>query len=107
VKAIRIHRKVTKELEDLELSLKQKLAELLALLAEGENLGMPVSRPMPVVEHGVHELRIKDHTGQFRVFYFTKQADAILVFHLFKKKTQETPAQEIETGKKRLKEMKS
>lgn len=61
---------------------------------------------MPVVEHGVHELRIKDHTGQFRVFYFTKEANAILVFHLFKKKTQETP-QEIETGKKRLKEMKS
>ena len=54
MKAIRIHRKVTKELEDLELSLKQKLAELLALLAEGENLGMPVSRPMPIVEHGVH-----------------------------------------------------
>jgi len=41
------------------------------------------------------------------VFYFTKEANAILVFHLFKKKTQETPAQEIETGKKRLKEMKS
>lgn len=107
MKTIRIHRKVTKELEDLELPLKQKLAELLTLLAEGESLGMPVSRPMPIVEHGVHELRIKDHTGQFRIFYFTKDANAILVFHLFKKKTQETPAQEIETGKKRLKEMKS
>jgi phage-related protein len=107
VKAIRIHRKVVKEIEVLEISLRQKLAELLALLAEGENLGMPVSRPMPVVEHGVHELRKKEHTGQFRVFYFTKEANAILVFHLFKKKTQETPAQEIETGKKRLKEMKS
>jgi phage-related protein len=107
VKAIRIHRKVVKEIEDLEISLKQKLAELLALLAEGENLGMPVSRPMPGIENGVHELRIKDHTGQFRVFYFTKDANAILVFHLFKKKTQETPAQEIETGKKRLKEIKS
>jgi phage-related protein len=107
VKAIRIHRKVVKEIEDLEIALRQKLAELLALLAEGENLGMPVSRPMSIVEHGVHELRIKDHTGQYRVFYFTKEASAVLVFHLFKKKTQETPAQEIETGKKRLKEMKS
>lgn len=99
MKVIRIHSKVAKELEDLELSLKQKLAELLALLAESENLGMPVSRPKPVVEHGVHELRMKDHTGQFRIFYFMKEADVILVFHLFKKKTQETPAQEIETGK--------
>jgi len=50
VKAIRIHRKVVKEIEGLDISLKQKLAELLALLAEGESLGMPVSRPMPVVE---------------------------------------------------------
>lgn len=107
MKAIRIHRKVTKELEDLGHSLKQNLAELLVLLGEGESLGMPVSRPMPVIEHGVHELRIKDHTGQFRIFYFTKDTNAILVFHLFKKKTQETPRQEIETGKKRLKEMRS
>lgn len=107
MKAVRVHRKVAKELENLQDSLKLKLAELLALLAEGEKLGMPASRPMPTVEHGVHELRIKDHTGQFRVFYFTKNADAILVFHLFKKKTQETPVQEIETGRKRLKEMMS
>ena len=64
MKAIRIHRKVTKELEDLGHSLKQNLAELLVLLGEGESLGMPVSRPMPVIEHGVHELRIKDHTGR-------------------------------------------
>ena len=99
MKAIRIHRKVTKELEDLELSLKQKLAELLALLAEGENLGMPVSRPMPVVEHGVHELRIKDHTGQFRVFYFTKQADAILAFIYLKRRFMKRPHKKLKLVK--------
>lgn len=38
-------------------------------------------------------------------FYYTKKADAILIFHFFKKKTQETPLQEIETAKSRLKEM--
>jgi len=75
------------------------------LLAEGENPGMPISRPMPVVDHGVHELRIKDRSGQYRVFYYTKKADAILIFHFFKKKTQETPSQEIETAKGRLEEM--
>ena len=107
MKPVRIHNKVAKELADLEIGLRQKLAELLSLLAAGENIGMPVSRPMPIVEHGTHELRLKDHTGHFRVFYFTKREDAILVFHLFKKKTQETPAKEIETGKRRLKEMKA
>ena len=68
---------------------------------------MPVSRPMPSVAHGVHELRIKDRSGQYRVFYFTKHTDAVLVFHMFKKKTEATPKIEISVGKKRLKEMMS
>lgn len=105
MKAIRVHKKVVNELEKLDFSLKRRLAELFAQLAEGASIGMPVSRPMPVVEHGVHELRVKDRSGQYRAFYFTKRADAILIFHFFKKKTQETPKQEIETAKNRLKEM--
>ena len=105
VKSIRIHKKVSKELEKLDFSMKRRLAELFAVLSEGENLGMPVSRPIPIIAHGVHELRVKDHAGQYRVFYYTRKADAILVFHFFKKKTQETPSQEIETATGRLKEM--
>ena len=105
MKAIRLHKKVVKDLEKVDLSMKRQMAELFALLSEGENLSMPISRPMPVVEHGVHELRIKDRTGQYRVFYYTKKIDAILIFHFFKKKTQETSRQEIETAKSRLKEM--
>jgi phage-related protein len=105
VKTIRIHKKVVKELEGLDFSLKRQLSELFAKLAAGENLGLPVSRPMPSVKHGVHELRVKDRSGQYRVFYYTKKADAILIFHFFKKKSQETPLQEIETGQSRLKEL--
>lgn len=105
MKAVRVHKKVVKDLEKVELSIKRQLAEYLGFLAEGENLGMPASRPMSIVDHGVHELRLKDRSGQYRVFYYTKKSDAILVFHFFKKKTQETPAQEIETAKSRLKEM--
>ena len=102
---MRIHKKVGKELERLDFSMRRRLAELFGFLAEGGNLGMPVRRPMPIVEHGVHELRIKDRSGQYRIFYYTKLADAILVFHFFKKKTQETPSQEIKTAKNRLLEM--
>lgn len=105
MKAVRLHKKVVKDLEKVDLSIKRQLAELFALLADGQNLAMPVSRPMPTVEHGVHELRVKDRSGQYRVFYYTKKADAILIFHFFKKKTQATPLQEIETAKNRLKEM--
>jgi phage-related protein len=65
--------------------MRRRLTELFALLGEGENLGMPVSRPIPTIDHGVHELRVKDQSGQYRVFYYTKRADAILIFHFFKK----------------------
>lgn len=51
--------------EKLDLSMRRQLAELFGLLAEGENLGMPVSRPMSAVGHGVHELRVKDRSGQY------------------------------------------
>lgn len=68
-------------------------------------LGMPLSRPMPIIAPGVEELRVKDQSGAFRVFYFTRSAAAILLFHAFVKKTQSTPKREIELGRKRLKEM--
>ena len=105
MKAVRFHKLVTKELEYLDLKTKQQLLDLISLLSAGESLGMPVSRPMPSVENGVHELRIKDRSGQYRIFYFTKHVEALLFFHMFKKKTQSRPKLEIETGLKRLKEM--
>jgi phage-related protein len=60
---------------------------------------------MPSVGPGVEELRIKDRTGAFRVFYLARRADAVLIFHAFQKKTQKTPQKEIELGRKRLEEM--
>lgn len=47
----------------------------------------------------------KDRTGAYRVFYFTRIADAVLIFHAFEKKTLKTPPAEIELARKRLKEM--
>ena len=63
---------------------------------------MPLSRPISSIAHGVHELRIKDQSGQYRVFYYTKSHDALIVFHFFKKKTQKLPIKEINLAKKRL-----
>lgn len=102
MRLVRFHRSVEKALQDWPLAVKAELADLLTLLAAGRSIGMPTSRPMPDVANGVHELRIKDRSGQFRVFYFTKTADAILVFHAFKKKTQVTPKHELTVAKERL-----
>jgi phage-related protein len=66
---------------------------------------MPLSRPMPTLGSGAAELRIRDSSGTYRAFYVVRMADAVLVFHAFVKKTQKTPAAELEMGKRRLKEM--
>ena len=71
----------------------------------GESLGMPNARPMGAVASGVWELRVRGDNGIFRVFYYTASPAAILVVHAFAKKTQRTPAGEIELARKRLKEL--
>jgi phage-related protein len=105
MKIIRFHRAVEKSLQDWPLSVKIELTDLLALLLDGQSIGMPASKPFPAVAGGVSELRIKDRSGQYRIFYFTKRADAILVFHAFKKKTQTTPKHEIMVAKRRLEDL--
>ena len=105
MKPVRIHLTVQKQVEKLDIDTRFEIATLLNLLALGESLGMPVSRPMPNIAHGAHELRVKDKSGQMRVFYFTKQKEALLVFHMFRKKTRTTPKMEIANAKRRLREM--
>jgi len=46
-----------------------------------------------------------DRSGAYRVFYCTRLADSVLIFHAFAKKTQKTPPHEIALAQKRLKEM--
>jgi phage-related protein len=74
-------------------------------LQRGERLGMPLSRSMPSVAAGVEELRVKDASGAYRVFYFARSSRGILVFHAFVKKSQATPLSEIKLGRRRLKEL--
>ena len=55
---------------------------------------------MPSVAPAVEELRVKDRSGAYRVFYYTRLADSILIFHAFAKKTQKTPPHQIALGQK-------
>jgi phage-related protein len=84
---------------------RDRLGKALYLLQAGEQPGMPLSRPMPSIAPGVSELRLHGEDGQFRAFYFTASAQGILVFHAFAKKTRQTAPAEIQTGRRRLKEM--
>ncbi len=84
---------------------RRELGKAIFDLQKGETLGMPVSRPMPSVDAGVSELRIRDRSGIYRVLYYTQSPKGILVFHAFMKKTQATRARELDLARTRLKEL--
>lgn len=84
---------------------RQEIGALLRLLQEGEQIGIPQSRLMKQVGPSVFELRVKDQSGIYRVFYVLFDKQRILVPHAFTKKTQKTPLQEIETAQKRLRRL--
>lgn len=62
-------------------------------------------KPMTNIGPGAMEIRVKEESGQFRVIYVAKFADAVHVLHALQKKTQKTAAKDIELAKKRYKEM--
>ena len=76
---------------------------LLRRLQQGAALGMPRSRPMPLIGPRCHELRIEDGVATWRIMYHIAP-DAIVVLDVFPKKTQRTPQAVIAACKRRLKE---
>lgn len=62
-------------------------------------------KPMASVGAGAFEIRIRDAAGAFRVIYVAKLEDAVHVLHAFQKKTQQTAAADLETARKRYREL--
>ena len=61
-------------------------------LQKGEKLSMPLSRPMASVAAGVEELRVRDRSGAYRVFYYTRLADSVSDLSRFCKEDSENAA---------------
>lgn len=81
---------------------RMELGFLLRRLQRGGTLSMPLSRPMPSIGPGVAELRVTDEGRvEWRLIYRLDR-DAVVVVALFKKKTQATPKQWIDTSRERL-----
>lgn len=95
-------RAIIKEFPD---EVRRELGKAIFDLQKGHKLKMPLSRPMSAVAPGVEELRLKDRAGIYRVFYYARLEDRVVIFHAFGKKTQKTPQHEINLGQKRLKEL--
>jgi len=105
VKVALFHPEVLKMLRGCNTEVKKKFGDLIYDLQAGKLIGPPDSKTFHAIKKGVFELRVKDQRNGYRVFYFTKVADKILIFHMFQKKADKTPLKEINTGKIRLNEM--
>jgi len=70
----------------------------------GPDLGMPHTRAMG---KGLFELRLKAAEGIARVLYCTIVDRQIVMLHQFVKKTEKTPARELEIARRRMKELKN
>ena len=75
---------------------------LLRKLQQGETLTLPHARPMPSIGPRCYELRINDKNVTWRIV-FRIDPDAIVILHVFDKKTARTPKQIIELCQNRIK----
>jgi phage-related protein len=71
---------------------------LLRGLQRGEKLSLPHSRPMPDIGRRCHELRVPDERQTWRIIY-RLDPDAIVIAHVFGKKSQATPRAVIDASK--------
>ena len=74
---------------------------LLRRLQQGENIGMPHSRPLTQIGPRCYELRVRDESKNWRIIYRIDD-DAIVIAEVFNKTTRETPDSVIENCQRRL-----
>lgn len=73
----------------------------LGLLQDGELLGMPYSRPLPIVGARCHELRVKDESHEWRIVCRIDPT-FIIVANIFAKKGKSMQQREFVKAKKAL-----
>lgn len=90
--------------EFIEAQDKPTQAKILDKIDELAELGYEAKMPLvkKIVNTPLWELRLKDSTGQYRIFYFAQEADVYILLHAFKKKTEKTPQQDIDLALSRL-----
>lgn len=94
-----------RELKDAPKDILSDVFALFDDLASGKNLGLPISRPLPSVRKGLHELRLSGRAGEYRVFYVIKVRDTIYIIHAAAKKKQAMDRQTTELLKQRMRSL--
>ena len=70
----------------------------------GPDIGMPHTRAMGA---GLFEIRAKGREGIARAFYCTIVGQRIVILHAIVKKTEQTPARDLDTARARQREVKA
>ena len=52
------------------------------------------------IDDGIYEIRVSSGSNIYRIFCFFDEGQLVILLNVFQKKTQKTPAQEIEKAKK-------
>jgi phage-related protein len=93
---------VREALEKLPLPDQAKTTAHLLLLEEhGRALREPHVKHL---QDRLKELRFKISAGQYRIFFFFRMGDKVVLLHSLQKKTQETPKQDLRLALKRMKD---
>ncbi|MEN8265180.1 MAG: type II toxin-antitoxin system RelE/ParE family toxin [Nitrospirota bacterium] len=91
---------IDKFLDKLDKKSRAKVAAYISLLEEqGPNLKRPYA---DIVMGKIRELRIHHRSSQYRILYFFKLRDQIILVHAFSKKTQQLKERDIELAKRRM-----
>ena len=101
-----LNRVVDAELEELPADMRARFVHISRLI---EDFGIERVRE-PHVKHltgPLWEMRMKGKDGISRAIYVTATGQRVVVVRVFVKKTQKTPAREIELALKRLKEVRN
>lgn len=62
-------------------------------------------KPMKSIGQGVREIRIRDSANAYRVIYLVVTNGGVYVLHAFQKKSQKTPAKDINLARQRYNEV--
>ena len=62
-------------------------------------------KPMASIGPGVREIRVRERGRAFRVIYVAAFRSSVYVLHCFQKKTEKTSSGDIETARRRYKEL--
>ena len=99
----------SKQVEDDVLGLPDSIAARYVILVDrmsvmGPNLGEHLTKSL---SNGLFEIRLSGREGIGRVFFGLLVGRRIVILHSFVKKTNKTPASDLELARKRLKEVKA